>query len=40
MESDSSNMPADAIQAGHRPQEIGEALPLYDQTWTKMKGGE
>jgi spermidine/putrescine-binding protein len=33
-----TNTPADAIQNGHRIDDVGEALPLYDQIWTEVKG--
>jgi spermidine/putrescine-binding protein len=34
-----TNTPAEAIQNGHRIDDVGEALPLYDQLWTEVKGG-
>jgi spermidine/putrescine-binding protein len=34
-----TNTPAEAIQNGHRIDDVGEALPLYDQIWTEVKGG-
>jgi spermidine/putrescine-binding protein len=34
-----TNTPAEAIQKGHRIDDVGEALPLYDQLWTEVKGG-
>jgi spermidine/putrescine-binding protein len=40
MESNITNVPADAIAAGHRIEDVGEALPLYDQVWTEVKGGQ
>ena len=40
MESNITNTPAEALQAGHRIEDVGEALPLYDQVWTEVKGGE
>lgn len=40
MDSNITNTPAEAIKAGHRIQDVGEALPLYDQVWTEIKGGE
>jgi spermidine/putrescine-binding protein len=40
MDSNITNTPVDAIQAGHRIQDVGESLPLYDQVWTEVKGGE
>jgi len=33
-----TNMPSEAIAAGHRIDDVGEALPLYDQIWTEIKG--
>ena len=33
-----TNTPPDAIAAGHRIDDVGEALPLYDQIWTEIKG--
>jgi spermidine/putrescine-binding protein len=33
-----TNTPADAIQNGHRIDDVGDALPLYDQLWTEVKG--
>jgi len=35
-----TNTPADVIQKGHRIDDVGEALPLYDQIWTEVKGGQ
>lgn len=35
-----TNTPADAIKNGHRIDDVGDALPLYDQIWTEVKGGE
>lgn len=32
-----TNTPAEAIQNGHRIDDVGEALPLYDQIWTEVK---
>jgi spermidine/putrescine-binding protein len=40
MDSNITNVPVEAIQAGHRIEDIGEALPLYDQVWTEVKGGD
>jgi spermidine/putrescine-binding protein len=40
MDSNITNTPADVIKAGHRIEDVGEALPLYDQVWTEVKGGE
>jgi spermidine/putrescine-binding protein len=33
-----TNTPADAIKNGHRVEDVGDALPLYDQIWTEVKG--
>ena len=33
-----TNTPADAIQNGHRIDDVGDALPIYDQIWTEVKG--
>ena len=38
MDSPITNTPADAIANGHRIDDVGEALPLYDQIWTEVKG--
>lgn len=32
-----TNIPADAIEKGHRIEDVGDALPLYDQIWTEVK---
>ncbi len=34
-----TNTPAEAVQNGHRIDDVGDALPLYDQLWTEVKGG-
>jgi spermidine/putrescine-binding protein len=34
-----TNMPQEAIAAGHRIEDVGDATPLYDQIWTEIKGG-
>ena len=34
-----TNTPLEAIQAGHRIDDVGDATPLYDQIWTEVKGG-
>lgn len=39
MESNITNTPASVLLAGHRVQDVGEALPLYDEIWTQVKGG-
>jgi spermidine/putrescine-binding protein len=33
-----TNTPPEAIKNGHRIDDVGEALPLYDQIWTEVKG--
>ncbi len=38
MNSPVTNTPADAIKNGHRIEDVGDALPLYDQIWTEVKG--
>ena len=38
MASPITNTPADAIKAGHRIDDVGDALPLYDKLWTEVKG--
>ncbi len=35
-----TNPPADAIAKGHRIDDVGDALPLYDKIWTEVKGGQ
>lgn len=40
MNSEVTNPPAEAISAGHRIEDVGDALPMYDQVWTEVKGGE
>lgn len=40
MDSPVTNVPQAAIDAGHRIVDVGDALPLYDQIWTEIKGGE
>ncbi len=35
-----TNTPQEAIDNGHRIDDVGEALPLYDKIWTEVKGGE
>ncbi|MBK8051391.1 MAG: spermidine/putrescine ABC transporter substrate-binding protein [Anaerolineales bacterium] len=38
MDSNISNTPADVLTTGHRIEDVGDALPLYDQVWTEVKG--
>jgi spermidine/putrescine-binding protein len=33
-----TNTPIDALRAGHRIDDVGDALPLYDKIWTEIKG--
>ena len=35
-----TNVPQEAIDAGHAIEDVGDATPLYDQIWTEIKGGE
>ena len=39
MGSNITNPPVEAITKGHRIKDVGDALPLYDQIWTEVKGG-
>lgn len=34
-----TNTPKEAIQNGHRIDDVGDATPLYDAIWTEVKGG-
>lgn len=38
MKSPITNTPPDAIKNGHRIDDVGDALPIYDQIWTEVKG--
>jgi spermidine/putrescine-binding protein len=38
MGSNITNVPADVLKNGHRIKDVGDALPLYDQIWTEVKG--
>ena len=38
MNSPITNTPPEAIQKGHRIEDVGDALPLYDKLWTEVKG--
>jgi len=40
MNSPVTNTPADAINAGHWLNDLGDASPTYDQIWTEVKGGQ
>ncbi len=40
MSSTIANPPAEAIRAGHRIYDVGEATALYDQIWTEVRGSE
>lgn len=33
-----TNTPPEALKAGHRIDDVGDALPLYDKAWTEVKG--
>ncbi len=35
-----TNTPAEAIQKGHRIEDVGDATPIYDRIWTEVKGGQ
>ncbi len=37
-ESPVTNTPVEALKAGHRIDDVGDALPLYDKAWTDVKG--
>jgi spermidine/putrescine transport system substrate-binding protein len=34
-----TNTPTEALQNGHRIDDVGDATPVYDQIWTEVKGG-
>jgi spermidine/putrescine-binding protein len=38
MASNITNTPPEVLEAGHRIDDVGDALPLYDQIWTEVKG--
>ena len=38
MDSNITNVPADVLTKGHRIKDVGDALVLYDQIWTEVKG--
>jgi hypothetical protein len=40
MDSPITNPPQEVIANTHVIEDVGEALPLYDQIWTEVKGGE
>ncbi len=40
MASPITNTPVEAITNAHRIDDVGDALPLYDQIWTEVKGGQ
>jgi spermidine/putrescine-binding protein len=33
-----TNTPIEVLKAGHRIDDVGDALPLYDKAWTEVKG--
>ena len=35
-----TNTPPEAVKQGHRIEDVGDALPLYDKVWTEIKGSE
>ncbi len=38
MDSPITNTPTEALKNGHRIDDVGDALPLYDKIWTEVKG--
>ncbi|HJW83598.1 MAG TPA: spermidine/putrescine ABC transporter substrate-binding protein [Anaerolineae bacterium] len=40
MDSPITNTPPEAVKQGHRIEDVGDALPLYDKVWTEIKGSE
>ena len=38
MNSNITNTPPEVLKAGNRIADVGDALPLYDQIWTEVKG--
>lgn len=40
MKSPITNAPPEAIKNGHRIEDVGDALPLYDELWTRVMGGQ
>jgi spermidine/putrescine-binding protein len=38
MNSNITNTPPEELKKGHRIDDVGESLPLYDQIWTEVKG--
>jgi spermidine/putrescine-binding protein len=40
IESPITNTPREVIEKGHRIDDVGDALPLYDQLWTEVKGSD
>jgi spermidine/putrescine-binding protein len=40
MSSNINNIPDATFKAGHRAIDVGDAVPLYDQIWTEVKGGQ
>lgn len=38
MASPITNVPSEAIQNGHRIEDVGEATPIYDNIWIEVKG--
>jgi spermidine/putrescine-binding protein len=35
-----TNTPVEEIKKAHRVDDVGDALPIYDQIWTEVKGGQ
>lgn len=40
IQSNITNPPPEVYQKGHRIQDVGDALPLYDEIWTEVKSGQ
>ena len=40
MDSPITNAPKEALDNGHRIEDVGDATPIYDRIWTEVKGDE
>jgi len=40
MQSPITNVPPAVLEKAHYLRDVGDALPIYDQIWTEIKGGE
>ena len=40
MDSNITNIPAEVMANGHRIEDVGDAVVVYDNIWTEVKGGE